>query len=383
MRIFSIGGIAGVLMATVFNVGAVAQVTLDRGEGMFDTRSVAGTAREAYRQGITAYRERWYDLALPALKRAADMGVLGALMPLGDMYAQAKGVDRSDAKAFEYYQRIVDIYYEGYPTRYYQVGPFHPLANYFARGFVALAKYHRSGISKIGLNPDNRRAADLFRKAASDFGDPIAQYHLARLHLVGEGVPRNAMRAINWLKNAANKRHAPSQALLGQILWEGDYVKAKPVRAIALLTLARENARREDREWIDQLYQSIVLKSDPDQRTRAKKLVANWVRRIGGPMPKMSGDDVATKPGRAVPTKRADETLPWKSPTVTKKLQAGQIPQGRSGTNRAAGGAVTQPDSGFSLRQQEFTRPSNGIAKGSGVGADSLRAIGAQMPAGM
>ncbi len=101
---------------------------------------------------------------------------------LGRMYADGDGVPRDDVKAFDYFSRIADDHADDTPGT--------PQARFVANAFVALGCYYLDGIpnSKIKADPDEAR--NLFFYAASYFGDPDAQYHLARTMLDGIGGPR-------------------------------------------------------------------------------------------------------------------------------------------------------------------------------------------------
>ena len=52
---------------------------------------------------------------------------------------------------------------------------------------MALGQYHLDGIAAMPLAANPAYAADLFRHAASYFGNADAQYDLARLYLNGDG----------------------------------------------------------------------------------------------------------------------------------------------------------------------------------------------------
>lgn len=230
----------------------------------------------AYHDGLDAWRAGRKDEALRALEYASDKGVLGAMRKLATLYASGEGVPQSDARAFVYYQNIADEFAD--------TSPRHPLARQVSEAFVALATYHRSGIAEIGIKPDPVRAVRLYRHAASYFGDVTAQYSLARMYLDGEGVNTNVRLAINWLANAAKKQHAPSQALLGDLLWRGknDHYH-RPLKGLALLSLARQNAAgTPDAEWIDKLYADALGSAQPDQREQARLLAARWHKGWGG-----------------------------------------------------------------------------------------------------
>ena len=223
---------------------------------------------EAYRQGKAAYDEGWYGLALPALRFAAKRGVFGARLKLARMCELGLGMPKDPAVAFDLYRNIAE--------KNWNISSFHPAAPYIGQALAALGVYYLNGVEEIGLKPNAHRAAVYFTHASQFFGNPRAQYQLAKLYLSGQGVKKNPKRAIAWLKNASNKRYAPAQALLGQILWEGTLVPKSQIKALALLTMAQENAGLEDSEWINGLYKTIVAASDLKTRKGARTAVARW-----------------------------------------------------------------------------------------------------------
>ena len=225
---------------------------------------------EAYRQGKAAYDEGWYELALPALRFAAKRGVFGARLKLAKMCELGLGMPKDPVVAFDLYKNIAE--------KNWNISSFHPAAPFIGQALASLGIYYLKGVDEIGLKPNARRAAVYFTHASQFFGNPRAQYQLAKLYLSGRGVKKNPKRAIAWLKNASNKRYAPAQALLGQILWEGTLVPKSQIKALALLTMAQENAGLQDSEWINGLYKTIVAASDLKTRKGAKTAVARWVK---------------------------------------------------------------------------------------------------------
>ncbi len=225
---------------------------------------------EAYRQGKTAFDEGWYTLALPAIEFAAKRGVFGARLTLAKMYELGLGVPVDQAAAFDLYKNI--------SKKHWNISSYHPAAPYIGSSLASLGLYYLNGISEISLKPDAKRAATYFTHASQFFGNPSAQYQLGKLYLSGQGVKKNVRRAISWLNNAAKKKHAPSQALLGQLLWDGDLVPKRQIKALALLIMAQKNAGPRDSEWINELHKTIVAASDLETRKGAKTAVARWVR---------------------------------------------------------------------------------------------------------
>jgi TPR repeat protein len=225
------------------------------------------SATEAYRQGANAMKSGQAAMALPALEYAAERGVLGAQLKLARLYSTGRDVPKDDAKAFSYFQQIAN--------QYADISSSSPVAKYVGEAFLALGQYYVDGIPAMPLSPDPSYAADLFRHAASYFGNAEAQYRLAGLYLAGEGVEKNVSVAANWLAAAAKKQHAAAQATLGGLLWRGDEVRQRRARGLALLTLAHENARAAGREpqWIDDLYQEAFAQSDNATRSEAEALL--------------------------------------------------------------------------------------------------------------
>jgi uncharacterized protein len=225
------------------------------------------SATEAYRQGVKALKADGGAAALPALEYAARHGVLGAQVKLARAYAAGRDMPKDDVKAFTYFEQIADSQADISPTS--------PIAKYAAEAFVALGQYYLDGIPQKPLVPNPDYAADLFRHAASYFGSAEAQYRLARLYMTGVGVEKNVGLAVNWLAIAAKKQHAAAQATLGEILWRGEEVRERRARGLALIILARENAKSDAKEaqWIGALYAEVLSKSDKGVRKDAEALL--------------------------------------------------------------------------------------------------------------
>jgi TPR repeat protein len=226
------------------------------------------SATEAYRQGTSSLKSGQTAASLPALEYAAKRGVLGAQLKLARIYATGRdSVAEDDSKAFGYFQQIAD--------QQADISPSSPIAKYAAEAFVALGQYYADGIPAMQLVRNPVYAVDLFRHAASYFGDAEAQYRLARLYMNGDGVEKNVRLAVNWLATAAKKQHAAAQATLGEILWRGQAVRARQARGLALIILAHQNAVAGGKEpqWIGDLYREALDKSDAATRKDAEAML--------------------------------------------------------------------------------------------------------------
>lgn len=269
------------------------------GFAIADDKPEYSSATEAYRIGLKAARAGAYEQALGALDFAADKGVLGAELKLAQMYQSGEGVSQSDAKAFRYYGRIADQFAE-ISTRH------PPIALYVSQAFIALGDYYRTGIIELKIEPDFVHAIGLYRHAASYFGDPDAQFKLAKMYLAGEGGEVNARIAVNWLANASKKNHAASQAVLGDLLWRGTKgVRRRPLKGLALMDLARTNASgSDDAVWIEELYETAVAEARPGEREQAVSITDRWRSNASGQVElsniQSSGETAAEGEGAAI-----------------------------------------------------------------------------------
>ncbi|HEX8164402.1 MAG TPA: tetratricopeptide repeat protein [Beijerinckiaceae bacterium] len=227
-----------------------------------------GSAREALRSGVRDYNAGNKAGAAQALEYAATQGDALALWKLGRMYADGDGVPHDDLRAFEYFSKIADENADESPGS--------PGAAVVASAFVALGGYFLDGIKSTYVKPDPARAHEMFHYAASYFGDPSAQYSLARLYLEGTGVARDARQAARWFNLAAEKGHHHAQALLGHLLVTGAPEQGVPrQRALGLmwLTMARDAADPAKDQWVLGLYdKAFAGANDRDRQTALANL---------------------------------------------------------------------------------------------------------------
>jgi TPR repeat protein len=207
--------------------------------------------------------------SLTALQYAAEGGHPIAQWRLGRMYADGDGVDRDDLRAFDYFSRIANQHAEDSPSA--------PQAQIVANAFVALGRYYRDGIPNTRVKSDRERAREMFHYAASYFGNADAQYNLARMYLDGVGSQRDPKYAARWLAQAAQKGQFQAQALLGQMLFNGDLLPKQSARGLMWLTLARDNAG-PDEIWINEVYTSALKRATEDDRAMAGRLLERWVQ---------------------------------------------------------------------------------------------------------
>jgi hypothetical protein len=189
---------------------------------------------------------------------------------LGRMYANGDGVAQDDLRAFDYFSGIANAHAEDSPSA--------PQAAIVANAFVALGRYYLSGIPNSKIKPDQERAREMFSYAASYFGNADAQYDLARLYLKGAGSSRDDFRyGTRWLVLAAQKGQHQAQALLGQMLFNGDQLPRQAARGLMWLMLARDSAA-PDEAWIKDSYNKALAKASTEDQVMALQMVERWVQ---------------------------------------------------------------------------------------------------------
>jgi TPR repeat protein len=208
--------------------------------------------------------------SLNSLQYAAEGGHPVAQWKLGRMYADGDGVIQDDLRAFEYFSRIANAHAEDSPSA--------PQATIVANAFVALGRYYLNGIPNSKIKADTERAREMFSYAASYFGNADAQYDLARLYLKTPDASRDDFRyGARWLGLAAQKGQHQAQALLGQMLFNGDRLPRQAARGLMWLTLARDSATPEE-VWIKENYNRAIAKASDDDRAMALQMLEHWVQ---------------------------------------------------------------------------------------------------------
>jgi TPR repeat protein len=233
------------------------------------------SAREALRAGVDELQAGDAKGSLQALTYAAEGGEPLARWKLGSMYASGDVVPRDDAMAYKYFEELVDSYDEDDQDNR-DIGA-------VSNAFVAIGLYNLNGIANTEIKPDPERALEMFQVAATNFGDPEAQYRLARMYIDGVGgVAKDNMRAARWLSLAADKGHHGAQALLGHLLFTGDGVPRQSARGLMWLTLAKLGAKTQKDAWIYDLHNKDFASASDDDREVAKAYLSARGRRDGG-----------------------------------------------------------------------------------------------------
>jgi hypothetical protein len=250
------------------------------------------SAQAAIERGLGAYQAGAREAAISALTEAASRGDpsvrFAAEFYLARIYAENIVAGADQTKAFVLFRKLADENLTVDPDTSKR-------APFVAKALIALAGYVRAGLKDIDLAPNPSRAIDYLHHAAVFFGDRDAQFELARTHLSDDAPGDDAKRGLHYLASLTEEGHAPAQALLGELFWRGRHLKKDERRALALVTMAAENAPSHERIWIDDTYATIFCATTETAREEAGRLVSRWRRMFAQAA---AGPDAAMRPGQ-------------------------------------------------------------------------------------
>ena len=123
--------------------------------------------------------------------------------------------------------------------------------------------------------PIRRVHAEMFAYAASYLGDADAQYQLGRLYL--DGTPNEAHQAARWFQLSASKGDCQAEAVLGDMLFQGQKVPRQAARGLMWLTLSKDCAGPEE-TWVKPLYDNAFHRANDDERALALVYLENWMK---------------------------------------------------------------------------------------------------------
>jgi uncharacterized protein len=235
------------------------------------------STREAYDQGLGAYRSGFYEIAIPALEyvigRNDAQYRFFAEFYLARIFADNAGSHTDHAKAYMLFQRIADEHADIDPDDLKR-------APFVAKALTAVALYVRDGLPEISLKPDEQRVIEYLRHAATFFNEPDAQFELSKLLLLDE---KQRPAGLHYLQKLSQEGHAGAQAVFADLLSRGRYVTEDRARALGLIKMALDNAQPYDRIWIEDIYQNIYCGASTDAREKSKGLVATWRKLFAQP----------------------------------------------------------------------------------------------------
>jgi TPR repeat protein len=103
-------------------------------------------------------------------------------------------------------------------------------------------------------------------------GHQAAQYNLGSLYYSGDGTDKDLDKAINWYSEAATGGHPEAAFLLAKMYQEGEGVASDPIQAHAWASLAISR----DHQKAGGVRADIEKGMNSDQLSQAKRLFARW-----------------------------------------------------------------------------------------------------------
>ncbi len=225
------------------------------------------SSRKIFRFYFNARKKGQEAEAVSVLKYAADQGNPAAQWKLGRMYETGDGVERDPIAAFNIFKGITE--------RYSGANPNSHDGQFASEAMVALGRYYHKGIPVSGLAPDPYQARVMFTTAAMVFRNPNAQFELGRMNLDKSEGLHDAKLAARMLSLSNRKGHIGAKALLGKMIFEGNYFRANPVKGLLMLSEAKLVASVRDFEWISELQEEAFALATPQQRLKVKTKLAN------------------------------------------------------------------------------------------------------------
>jgi uncharacterized protein len=214
-----------------------------------------------------AYRNGDYGTALKYFREQSEEGNIVADWYLGHMHRLGRGVERDDAAAFSYYDRVADQFTPDEDDR--------KRLRIMIDSLMRVADYCRTGGPSGAIRQDFPRALRIY-KLGTSYGHPAAEFGMGVMNLDGQGLSANPEQGMRWVMKAARKRYAPAEAKLGDLYWRGDYVRADRIRAVMWYALARETAQEDENPEIFERYGRLVRLATNDERIEAEARAAVW-----------------------------------------------------------------------------------------------------------
>lgn len=271
---------------------------------------------DALKQGISAYKGGYYELALPALEAAeagaraagpdAEASLYDAQYHMARIYADNDGAYTNPERAYKIFRHLADTLRNVDPAD-------ENLAPIAAKSLTQVSQVLRRGLPAAGVEADPIAANRALQSAALTFNDEDAQFELAKVLLRGEGPmlvlgrdddpQRKIAHGRHWLARLSSQGHAPAQAFFADLLWRGRFVEKDQLAALNLIDVAVANAPPEDRVWIEDIYQNIFCNAGEGVRRQATGRVAEWRDRYGRQYaPRVESNAWATLTARPVRT---------------------------------------------------------------------------------
>jgi len=256
----NIAGITKFVIALSVTASLLAMPDISRA---FDPSKVFegnASSREVFKYYFEARKKGEEAEAVSVLKYAAEKGNPAAQWKLGRMYETGDGVERDALAAFNIFKGITE--------RHSRANPNSPDGQFASNAMVALGRYYHKGIPAGGIAPDPYQARVMFTTAAMVFRNASGQFELARMNLDKSDGMYDPKLAVRMLRLSSRKGHNGAKALLGKLIFEGNFTRGNPVKGLLMMSQAKELATPADYDWISEIQEEAFALATADQRKK-------------------------------------------------------------------------------------------------------------------
>jgi hypothetical protein len=201
--------------------------------------------------------------ALQWYTRAAQHGSMLAQYQLGEIYYTGNGVAPDYPEAKKWYLAAAkqgdghaqwrlgflcaEGHYKGLKTDYNEAEQWWTKA---AEQNADDAQFRLGNFYHTYKNPPDMKKSVYWLTRASEGGNRVAMFDLARMLKAGEGTPKNPEQALIWMKKSAELGMPTAQMMLSEMYATGDGVEKDPAQSLAW-TLKVAAAPSAIPYWID------------------------------------------------------------------------------------------------------------------------------------
>ena len=165
-----------------------------------------------------------------------------------------------------------------------------------------------------------KKLADLMRRAEQ--GNSQAQFSLGSLYHKGEGVLKDAARAVEWYQKAATQGHASAQSKLGGMYHKGEGVPEDVAKAVEWWQKAAEQEHAQAQFMLGSMYRVGHIKGVPRDAVKAAEWYQKAVAQGDAPAQIMLGTMYAD--GERVPKDTA-KAFEWLQKAAAQGNGAAQV----------------------------------------------------------
>jgi len=267
----------------------------DRAEAMKRYRRLAGhgNAEARYRLARLAADAGQYDEALRNYEKGMRDDDYRALLDLGQLHEQGRGVPKDARRAVELYGKAA----EKSAWARFKLGTMHLVGDGMPKDYAVAYKWlrrsadedhHAGARNNIGYMVEHGLGQPVSYTIARDHyigavrgGNPQAKGNLEKLYAEGRGVPREAAARVQWYRPGAEAGISSAQYRLGLMYAKGEGVERNDAEAARLLLEAAHQGHREARKEagellyrMGKLFEAAALGHEGAARDLALKMAA-------------------------------------------------------------------------------------------------------------